>query len=149
MSNFRQNKAHQTVQVMGCADNPLAKGLSNGAKYCCECGVILNQFNGGVSRLIAKNYIKLQFDNQKQPNRWGWMGHNGGSKNLRSTQRLYRCSFVPLIIGGLSLQFMQGGRLSIYGGVWQAQAPRCRRQLEHPHLILGGIKSKTYGGNHA
>lgn len=40
-----QNKAHQTVAVMGCADNPLGNGLSNGSIQCYECVVIVNQFS--------------------------------------------------------------------------------------------------------
>ena len=145
MSNFRQNKAHQTVAVMGCADNPLVKGLSNGTKHRCECGAILNPFNDGVSHLIAKNYRKLQFDNQKQPNRWGWMGHNGVSKKLGSTQRLYRCIFVPPF---MAVRFLLAHGLHSMG-VWaRSNPPADLVRLEHPHLI-GGFKSKNLGGYHA
>ena len=112
MSNFRQNKAHQTVQAMGCADNPLVKGLSNGTKHRCECGAILNPFNDGVNHLIAKNYRKLQFDNQKQPNRWGWMGHNGDSlkswQHPASVLRFFSSPFMAMRPLARALSAMAG-----------------------------------------
>ena len=148
MSNFRQNKAHQTVQAMGCADNPLVKGLSNGTKHRCECGAILNPFNDGVNHLIAKNYRKLQFDNQKQPNRWGWMGHNGGSENQGSAPRLYRGLFVPPIAAACLRTRIASGLPST--GV-------CVRS--NPHTVLDGqstptfytvvLNSENQGGYHA
>lgn len=71
--------------------------------------------------------------------------YNQISKNLRSNQRLIRCFFVPLI---LSMCHFSACPLLSYGGVWQAQAPRRRRRLEHPHPFGGVSILKTYGGHH-
>ena len=144
----RQNKAHQTVAVMGCADNPLAKGLSNGAKHRCECGAILNQFNNGVSHLIAKNYRKLHFDNQKQLNRWRWMGHNGGSLKSRqhpaSVLRFFSSPFMAMRPLARALSAMAGvlGNSNV-PAVLDGESTTAT-------LFLGVVlKSQNLGGTHA
>lgn len=73
------------------------------------------------------------------------MRYNQVSKNLRSTQRLNRCFFVPLI---LSICHFLAFVRPFNGGVWSAQAPRRRRRLEHPHHLGGVSILKTYGGRH-
>ena len=74
------------------------------------------------------------------------LSYTTSSKNLGSTQRLYRCFFVPLIH---AVRRLLTGCVAVFGGVWLAQAPRCPVQLEHPHLLLGGIQSKNTGWHHA
>ena len=137
---IRKNKAHQTVEVMGSVDNALKAALS-------EVFEFREQYAQARARwaIIAKNLIKLNIHS----NNLSWAGvdggYNGGSKNLRSTQRLNRCFFVPLIIVACRLTRCA----FFYGGVGQEQSPRCHRQLEHPHLYTVASNLKTCGGSHA
>ena len=137
---IRKNKAHQTVEVMGCADNALKAALSKILEFC-------DQYARARARgvIIAKNLIKSNINSHNLSLAGVDGGYNGGSKNLGSTQRLYRCFFVPLIIAACHLTRCA----FFYGGVWQAQAPRRPRRLEHPHPYTVAFKSKNLGGSHA
>ena len=135
-----KNKAHQTVAVMGSVDNALMAALSKILEIC-------NQYARAYVRgvIIAKNFNIVNINSHILSLTGVDGGYNGGSKNLRSTQRLNRCFFVPPIMAACHLTRCA----FFYGGVWQAQAPRRRRRLEHPHPFLCGLQSKTYGGSHA
>ena len=128
-----QNKAPQTLRVRGYADNPLSasSGLSNIAND----ERIINHFSADAT------------GNSIHAMGVGKIGYNAGSKNLRSAPPLKQAVlFYP--------QFQPvcpkwACRFAVFGGVWLAQAPRCRRQLEHPHPYTVAINLKTYGGHHA
>lgn len=151
MITNNQNKAPQTLAVRGYADNALEAALSEVLEFC-------HQYARACARgvIIAKNFKKLQIiiaKNSSKPviysdNLLGFgvdVGYSCGSKNLGSTQRLYRCFFVPLIIVACHLTRCA----FFYGGVWQAQAPRRPRRLEHPHPYTVAFQSKNLGGSHA
>ena len=137
---IRKNKAHQTVEVMGCADNALKAALSKILEFC-------DQYARARARgvIIAKNLIKSNINSHNLSLAGVDGGYNGGSKNQCSTHRLNRCFFVPLIIVACHLTRCA----FFYGGVWQAQAPRCHWQLEHPHPHTVASNLKTSGGSHA
>ena len=137
---IRKNKAHQTLAAMGYADNALKAALSKILEFCDQYA---RAYVRGV--IIAKNFNFVNINSHILSSTGVDAGYNGGSKNLRSTQRLNRCLFVPLIIAACHLTRCA----FVYGGVWQAQAPRRRRRLEHPHPFLCGLQSKTYGGFNA
>lgn len=75
------------------------------------------------------------------------MLYNRISKNQCSTQRLNRCIFSSS--NSSQTPAIRGAWLHVFGGVGKAQAPRCHWQLEHLHLLQGGVQSKTNGGHHA
>lgn len=137
---IRKNKAHQTVAVMGCADNALKAALSKILEFS-------EQYARARARgvIIAKNFNFVNINSHNLSSTGVDGGYNGGSKNLCSTQRLYRCFFVPLIIAACRLTRCA----FVYGGVGQEQSPRCHRQLEHPHLYTVASNLKTCGGSHA
>ena len=121
---IRKNKAHQTVAVMGSVDNALKAALSKILEFS-------EQYARARARgvIIAKNFNFVNINSHNLSSTGVDGGYNGGSKNLRSTQRLNRCFFVPPIMAACRLTRCA----FFYGGVWQAQAPRRRRRLEHPH----------------
>ena len=137
---IRKNKAHQTVAVMGSVDNALKAALSEVFEFC-------DQYAQARARgaIIAKNLIKPNIHSNNLSLAGVGSGYNGGSKNHSSTQRLYRCFFVPLIIAACHLTRCA----FVYGGVGQEQSPRCLWQLEHPHLFTVASNLKTTGGSHA
>ena len=137
---IRKNKAHQTLAAMGYADNALKAALSKILEIC-------NQYARAYVRgiIIAKNFNFVNINSHNLSLTGVDGGYNGGSKNLGSTQRLYRCFFVPLIVAACHLTRCA----FFYGGVWQAQAPRRPRRLEHPHPYTVAFKSKNLGGSHA
>ena len=169
---IRKNKAHQTVAVMGSVDNALKAALSNVFEFseqyahaCAREGIItkiLERLNDALKvtvgefcdqyaqarargTIIAKNLIKLNIHSNNLSLAGVGSGYNGGSKNHSSTQRLYRCFFVPLIIAACHLTRCA----FVYGGVGQEQSPRCLWQLEHPHLFTVASNLKTTGGSNA
>ena len=74
------------------------------------------------------------------------LSYTTSSKNTGSTQRLYRCFFVPLIY---AVRHTLAGCIAVFGGMGKAQAPRCHRQLEFPHSFFkNGFQSKTCGGQY-
>ena len=137
---IRKNKAHQTVAVMGSVDNALKAALSKILE-------VLDQYARAYVRgvIIAKNFNLVNVNSHNLSLTGVDGGYNGGSKNQGSTQRLYRCLFVPLIIAACHLTRCA----FFYGGVWQAQAPRCPWQLEHPHPYTVASILKIQGGSHA
>ena len=137
---IRKNKAHQTLAAMGYADNALKAALSKILEIC-------NQYARAYVRgiIIAKNFNFVNINSHNLSLTGVDGGYNGGSKNHSSTQRLYRCFFVPLIVAACHLTRCA----FFYGGVWQAQAPRRPRRLEHPHPYTVAFKSKNLGGSHA
>lgn len=146
-----QNKAPQTLEVRGYADNALEAALSKVldfrdqyARACARELIITNYFRK-LRFIIAKNLLKPVFYSNNLLGFGVGVGYSCGSKNLGSTQRLYRCFFVPLIIVACHLTRCA----FFYGGVWQAQAPRRPRRLEHPHPYTVAFQSKNLGGSHA
>ena len=137
---IRKNKAHQTLAVMGCADNALNAALSKILEFS-------EQYARARARgvIIAKNFNFVNINSHNLSSTGVDGGYNGGSKNQGSTQRLYRCFFVPLIVAACHLTRCA----FVYGGVWQAQAPRCPWQLEHPHPHMVASILKIQGGSHA
>ena len=137
---IRKNKAHQTVAVMGSVDNALNAALSKVLEFC-------HQYARACARgvIIAKifNFVNINSHNLSLTGVDG--GYNGGSKNHSSTQRLYRCFFVPLIVAACHLTRCA----FVYGGVGKEQSPCCLWQLEHPHPHTVASNLKTSGGSHA
>ena len=129
-----QNKASQTLRVRGYADNPM--GGSSGLSNIANDKRIINHFSADAT------------GNSIHAMGVGKIGYNGGSKNLRSAPPLKQAVlFYPQI---QSIRPKWAGRFAVFGGVWQEQSPRCRRQLEHPHpFLMVAINLKTYGGHHA
>ena len=169
---IKQNKAHQTVAVMGSVDNALKAALSKVFEFCQQyahaCareGIItkiLERLNDALKvavsefreqyaqarargAIIAKNLIKPNIHSNNLSLAGVGSGYNGGSKKLGSTQRLYRCIFVPPF---MAVRFLLAHGLHSMG-VWvRSNPPADLVRLEHPHLI-GGFKSKKLGGSNA
>lgn len=156
---IRKNKAHQTVEAMGCADNALEAALSVLCQEYLQARTLsdsvtltlhsefCDQYARARARgvIIAKNFNFVNINSHNLSSTGVDGGYNGGSKNHSSTQRLYRCFFVPLIIVACRLTRCA----FFYGGVGQEQSPRCLWQLEHPHLYTVASNLKTTGGFNA
>lgn len=126
-----QNKAH-AVNV-GSVYKPTGK---SGLMIVASDGAIINHFSADATgnSIHAMGVARI--------------GYNVGSKNLRSAPPLKKAVlFYPQI---QSIRHKWACGFAVFGGVWLAQAPRCRRQLEHPHPFLMVVQNlKTYGGHHA
>ena len=141
-----QNKAPQTVAARGDADNPLWAGLSKLISVV-KSGSIVTPFNDGVSELIAKNYRKLQFNSQKQPNHLGWMGYNGGSLKTRQHPTAESWFFCTPITAAC-LRTRAGGRLTSLGVLGIGNDPADLVGESTPTLTRWFSISKQ-GGYHA
>ena len=74
------------------------------------------------------------------------LSYTTSSKNTGSTQRLYRCFFVPHIY---AVRRLLADCIAGFVGMWQAQAPRRPVRLEIPTSFIDVFNSKTTGGHHA